>query len=113
MDFGHFLKSSAHVSQMSNMKKQTTLKIDVKSGCISHTKVAAAEMSEENQALRAEVLEAFYKAEFNYGFSSAENGGKKFRRMFPGHPATEKFVALTPNRPTYDVVSLKICWKGI
>ena len=82
-----------------NYKKQTRLKIDATSGCISHMKVVAAEMSEENHALRAEVLETIYKAEFNYSSSSAENDGERFRMMFPQQPAAERYSCLYTKSP--------------
>ena len=39
------------------------------------------------QALKAEIFPTFHKAEYNHRFSSAEQDGKGFRLMFPGHPS--------------------------
>ena len=39
------------------------------------------------QALKAEIFPTFHKAEYHHRFSSAEQDGKGFRLMFPGHPS--------------------------
>jgi len=47
----------------------------------------------EMHALRAEVIETLHKVEHNnISFNSSQNDGDRFRLIFPGHPAAEKYA---------------------
>ena len=46
----------------------------------------------ELHPLRAEVIETLHKVEHNISFNCAQNDGDRFRLMFPGHKAAEKYA---------------------
>ena len=58
---------------------------------IAHTHGGFEVLTPAMQALKAEIIETLHKTEYNHSFSSAEKDGERYRLIFPGHPATEKY----------------------
>lgn len=58
------------------------------------------------QALKAEIFPTLHKAEYNHRFCSAEQDGKRFRLMFPGHPSAVNTDVLRLHI-IFDMVSVK------
>ena len=61
------------------------------SGEVSHSAALPEDLSDEMQALKAEIIDVLYKVQYNYSFSSASGDGECYRLMFPGHPAAENY----------------------
>ena len=58
---------------------------------IAHTHGGFEVLTPAMQALKAEIIETLHKTEYNHSFSSAEKDGERYRLIFPGHPAAEKY----------------------
>ena len=69
-------------------------------GHIAHTHGGAEVLTPAMQALKAEIIETLHKTEYNHSFSSAEKDGERYRLMFPGHPAAEKY-SCSPTKSAY------------
>ena len=86
------IRTRIHTKRAVPSKSQTLLQI-LPTGQVSHTGAGAAPeaLSDKMQALKAEVIDVMYKAQYNYSFSSAQGDGDRYRLMFPGHPAAENY----------------------
>ena len=71
-------------------KTQSPLSI-LPTGHVAHTHGGPEVLTPAMQVLKAEIIETLHKAEYNHSFSSAEKDGERYRLMFPGHPAVEKY----------------------
>ena len=82
-------KSNTHMKAVPS-KSQTLLKV-LSTGQVSHSGAVPEVLSDAMQALKAEVIDVMYKAQYNCSFSSASGDGIRYRMMFPGHPAAENY----------------------
>ena len=91
-------KSNKHMKAVP-AKSQTLLKVST--GKVSHSGAVVPEvLSDSMQALKAEIIDVIYKAQYNYSFSSASGDAARYRMMFPGHPAAENY-SCSSTKSTY------------
>ena len=88
-------KVNSHAESVSHKKAvplnlQALLKV-LPSGEVSHSAALPEDLSDEMQALKAEIIDVLYKVQYNYSFSSASGDGECYRLMFPGHLAAENY----------------------